>query len=321
MNIIKKIIPAVMVLALFGCASAAPENNNDDTLSIVTTIFPEYDWVKEVAKGNDDLEITLLLDTGADLHSYQPSASDIRKIADCDLFIYVGGESDEWVKDTLDAGINEDMKVICLMDVLGDSLKEEEIKEGMEEGREHDHEEEAEYDEHVWLSLRNAGVFIEEIRDTLTVIDPEHGDLYAANAEAYSKKIDTLDKTYTDVFAKAHNKTVLFADRFPFRYLFDDYGLDYYAAFPGCSSESSASFETVIFLAGKADELSLSSVAVLENSDQQIAKTVIASTKNQDQETVVLNSLQSVTGDQIGNGITYLSIMEEDLKTLERITK
>ena len=284
-------------------------------MSIVTTIFPEYDWVMNVLGDKaGNAEVTMLLDNGVDLHSYQPTAMDIAKIADCDLFIYVGGESDEWVEDALAESTNPDMKVINLLETLGDSVKEEEIKEGME--HDHDHEE-PEYDEHVWLSLRFAAVICDEIANTLAEIDSANAESYKSNAESYISELNALDSEYADVIGSASCKTLLFGDRFPFRYLTDDYGLDYYAAFVGCSAETEASFETIIFLSGKVDELSLKNVMKIESSDGKIAQTIIENTESKDQQVLTLDSMQSTTSKDVLSGSSYLEIMKSNLEVLK----
>ena len=270
----------------------------------------------------DDVNLTMLLDNGTDLHSFQPAVKDIMKVSSCDLLIYVGGESDQWIEDALESAQNKDMKTINLMEVLGDSIKEEETVEGMQESdhdHDHDHEdeEEKEYDEHVWTSMRNAEVICDAIAETLTEMDPENKDIYQSNAEAYQKKLANLDAEYQNTVENAKQNTLLFADRFPFRYLTDDYGLNYYAAFSGCSAESEASFKTITFLARKIDELGLNSVFTIEKSDDRIAQTVIENTKTKDQNILVLNSMQSITSEEIADGTTYLSVMEENLKTLK----
>ena len=346
-------------------ASTTSENKTDDAnkkLSVVCTIFPEYDWIRElVGDKKDNYEITYLMDKGVDLHSYQPTAEDIAKIANCDLFVYVGGESDGWVKDALKESKNDKMQVVNLLEALGNNVKEEEVVEGMQEEDEHDHDhgkkedadhdhehkedadhdhdhkddadhdhdhdedghhhDEVEYDEHVWLSLRNASSLVNELAARLQIIDPENKDYYAGTAAEYTSKLGDLDSRYLAAVKKAKNKTVLFGDRFPFRYLVDDYGLKYYAAFVGCSAETEASFETVAFLAKKADELKLNNVLVIENSDQKIAKKIVETTKAKDQKIVEMNSMQSVTADQIADGATYLGIMEANLKALEAALK
>ena len=320
----KKLISVlcVMVLAvsmLTGCGTDASKDNGK--ISIVTTIFPEYDWVREITKGNENVEITMLLDKGVDLHSFQPTADDIVKVSSCDMFIYVGGESDEWVEDALKEATNKDMIVINLLDVLGDSVKEEELVEGMEgeeEEEESEEEEGPEYDEHVWLSLKNAEVLCQYISDELCKIDPDNKETYETNVKAYIAQLDTLDKEYEAAISNASVKTVLFGDRFPFRYLVDDYGLDYYAAFVGCSAESEASFETIKFLADKTDELGLNAILQIESADGKIAQTIKDTTKTKSQQILTMDSMQSVTAKDVSAGATYLGIMQENLSVLSQ---
>ena len=505
----KKMIPLFLVLTmvvglLAGCGkkNAAETGESDSNkLSVVTTIFPEYDWVKEILGDKaESTDLTMLLDNGVDLHSYQPTADDIVKISDCDLFIYVGGESDKWVDDALKEATNKDMKVIDLLEVLGDSVKTEETVEGMQEtehahdhskevstfedhevqdrslsdwagswqsaypfaldgtlddafaamaeesemtadeyktyyqngyktditniniegdhiaftyedgkkvgsdykyigyyiqnwstgtkaamyrfeavdrtsgapiyiefndhmiesaapehfhirmsnesfdaivdpekswptffpadmtgedlcehmeghGHDHDHEEEA--DEHVWLSLKNAKTLVTAIADALQELDPDNKDTYAANTSAYIEKLSTLDGAYQSAVDSATRKTVLFGDRFPFRYLVDDYGLSYYAAFAGCSAESEASFETVSFLAKKVDELGLPCVLTIEGKNHKIAETIVENTAEKNQKMLTMDSMQSTTSEDVANGTTYLSVMEQNLGVLK----
>lgn len=324
----KKILSAVVAAflalgSLTACSSSGAKGN--DKLKIVTTIFPEYDWVMNVlgdkASGAD---VTLLLDNGVDLHSFQPTAADIMKISSCDLFIYVGGESDEWVEDALKEAVNKDMIVINLMDELGSAVKEEEIVEGMQEEDEHDHhheEGEVEYDEHVWLSLKNARVLVKSISDALQKIDASNAGSYKKNADAYIESLKALDADYKAAVDAAGTKTILFGDRFPFRYMVDDYGLTYYAAFVGCSAETEASFETITFLAKKVDELSLPAIFTIEGKDKRIAETIAQNTASKDQKILTLDSMQSVSSGDIKNGTTYMSIMESNLSVLKEALK
>ena len=296
------------------------DNNKTEKVKIVTTIFPEYDWVRQIAGDKvSDMDITMLLDNGVDMHSYQPTADDIMKISDCDLFIYVGGESDEWVKDALKEAGNKDMQVIDLLDVLGEQVKMEELVEGMQdaEHEEEEEHEEKEYDEHVWLSLKNAETLCDAIAEALGNADPDNKAVYDTNKAAYIDQLVSLDNQYREVVDQASMKTLLFGDRFPFRYMVDDYGLSYYAAFAGCSAESEASFETISFLAKKIDELGLKYVMTIEKSDQKIAKTIIENTQNKDQSILTLDSMQSTTSADVANGMTYLSIMEGNLNILK----
>lgn len=330
----KKIMALIAALAfiLISALLPAPAAEADKELSIVTTIFPEYDWVMEILGENaQNAEVTMLLDSGVDLHSYQPNVKDMVTLSNCDLFIYVGGESDGWVKDALAGAANEDMIVINLLEVLGENAKEELLVEGMEAHdhgedehedhyeEEHDgHEEHEELDEHVWLSLRNASVFCQVIRDALIALDTENEAVYQANTEAYLQKLAQLDDAYTEATAQGSRDTLVFGDRFPFRYLMDDYGLSYYAAFAGCSAETEASFETVIFLANKLDELSLGTIMTLEGSDGKLAKTIADTAKAQNIQILSMDSMQSTTLKDVRDGATYLSIMEKNLDVLIR---
>lgn len=335
----KKIIAAATALLVAagmftGCGASEKPTAQGDKLKIVTTIFPEYDWTREILGDQSErAEVTMLLDNGVDLHSYQPTADDLIKIAECDLFIYVGGESDGWGESALASTSNPDRAVINLIDTLGDSVKLEEVVEGMQE-TEHDHEEdeehahdadeehtdadeqEAETDEHVWLSLRNAQAVCQKIAEKLGEIDPEHEQAYTDNALAYIDKLVALDAKYQAAVDAANKKTLVFGDRFPFRYLTEDYGLNYYAAFVGCSAETEASFETIRFLAEKTDALGLSHVLTIENPNHKIAETVVANTSGKNQQVLSMDSMQSVTSKDVAAGATYLSIMEYNLEVL-----
>lgn len=294
-------------------ASAAEESS--DHLKIVTTVFPEYDWVKEILGDNPGgAELVLLQKNGADLHSFQASAADIAEIAECDVVIYVGGESDAWVNDVLTNNPSEKRIDIRLTEELGSSLKEEEEVGGMTAEEE---ENGPAYDEHVWLSLKNAEALCNVITEKLAEADPEHAEIYRSDNEAYQQKLNELDQAYSTAVSASERKTVLFADRFPFRYLTDDYGLTYYAAFPGCSAESEASFETVIFLAGKIDELSLPVILTIEGPQHTVAETVRNNTAGKDQKILTMNSMQSAGLKESEEGITYLTIMEENLSVLK----
>ena len=329
----------VMMLCCLMSGTVLAENKK---VRIVATIFPIYDWVREIA--GDRAEITMLMDSGVDLHSFQPTAQDILTISTADLFIYVGGESDEWVEDVLKTAMNPELRSISLLEALGSDVKMEELVEGMEhehdhgdgehehedeeneqhddhdhDGEKHDHEhEEEEADEHVWLSLRNARVLCHVIADMLSKIDPGSADIFHANLADYETRLAALDAEYAEMTGGAAYHTVLFGDRFPFRYLVDDYGLDYYAAFSGCSAESEASFETIIFLAGKVDELNLPAVLTIEGANHRIAETVAGATAAKNQRILTMNSMQSVTAQGLSEGLSYMSVMQDNLETLRQ---
>lgn len=315
----KKCLSLLMLLVLFLPAIVCEA---EEPLRIVCTTFPQYDWTRCIlGERADDVELTLLLDNGIDLHNYQPAANDILKIARCDLFIYVGGESDKWVNDVLDAVQGSHLTVISMLEAV--DAKQEETVEGMqEEAHGHDEaeadEHEAEYDEHVWLSLRNAETITRVIANALCEADPERAESYRANANAYIAQLAELDAQYSDMVHAACRTTILFADRFPFRYLADDYGLTYYAAFEGCSAETEASFQTIAFLARKVDELQLPVVLTLEGTDHAIAETVAASTQTQNSSILTMNSLQSITEADVQRGESYLGIMTRNLEVLSQ---
>ena len=313
----KKTTALVLLLVLAtGLLSACGGQKDSGKLQIVTTVFPEYDWVKNVLGDRaSSAEITLLSGNGVDLHSYQPTAEDIMKISTCELFIYVGGESDAWVKKALENPKNKNRRVINLMEVLGENARQEELVEGMQG---EDEEDEAEYDEHVWLSFQNAVIFSFRISTELGKLDPDHAQDYHDNAKKYSDQLLALKAEYQKAVDASAGKTILVADRFPFRYLVDEFGLSYYAAFKGCSAETEASFETVIFLAGKADELGLKTVLTIDGGSRKIADSVVSNTKDRNRTVLALNSMQSVTMKDIEGGTTYLSVMTDNLEVLKQ---
>ena len=280
-----------------------------DRLSVVVTVYPVYDWLRNLVDGTD-ADVTLLMDGGVDMHSFQPSAADIVKVSSCDLFVHVGGPSDTWVEDALAEAVNPDMVVIDLLDVLGDRAFEEETVEGMAA---EDEDEGPETDEHVWLSLRNAAICCRAAADALAQLDAANADIYAANADEYTARLDALDAEYDALTDAAAFDTLLFADRFPFRYLTEDYGLTYYAAFAGCSAETEASFETVAFLSGKLAELGLPAVLIIDGSDGRIAETIVENA-GADVPILTLDSMQSASA---SDGSSYLGIMEQNLAVLD----
>ena len=320
----KKFIAVLAVIGMLLSCVTAPAALAEKKISVVTTIFPIYDWVREVAGDQlAGMDLAMLLDNGVDLHSYQPTAQDILKIANSDLFIYVGGESDEWVDDVLAAAPDSGVRVINLVEAMGEDIKMEEEVEGMQHthdhgsSHEHHHEEEEEADEHVWLSLRNAEKLVKIIAEAMAGIDDAHADLYTVNAAAYIEKLAALDEEYTKAVEASPVRTVLFGDRFPFRYLTDDYGLSYYAAFSGCSAESEASFATIAFLAQKVDELDLPAVLTIEGANHKIAETVAETSGHQNLKILTLDSLQRITAQDAALGRTYLGVMEANLEVLK----
>ncbi len=313
----KKCVIFILILACVALLAAGCGRNTDSgRLKVVATVFPVYDWTREVA--GENVEPTLLLDNGVDLHSFQPTVDDLILISECDVFIYVGGESDAWVEKALENPKNERRIVVDLLDLLGERAMEETELEGMQSEHEEDrgNGDEKELDEHIWLSLRNASFLCPKIADALAKADPERADVYAKNAAAYAEKLGSLDKKYTDIFADRTQNALIIADRFPFSYLVADYGFMAYAAFSGCSAETEASTDTVIFLANKVNETNSGTIFYLESSDGSVAKTVRDATKTKDQSLVALDSLQSVNAKKIADGATYLSAMEKTLSAI-----
>lgn len=302
-------LTALTLLLSSGC-----DFSSDGKLHIVCTIFPQYDWVRELTKGAQNVEVTLLEDSGADLHNFQPSAADKVSILNSDLFVYTGGESDDWAR-TLLENAEKDVRSLDLIEALGERALTEE--EGIEESGEHGHEHEDEVDEHIWLSVQNAKALVSAIQEELCAVDEGNAALYQSNAASYLAELSALDEAFEETVSSAKRSVLVFADRYPFRYLAHDYGLTCYAAFSGCSAESEASFATILALVKHVEENALPYVMVLENNTQGIAKQVIDNTKSKDQGILVLNSLQSVTREDIESGATYLGLMKEDLAVLK----
>lgn len=337
----KKLLLIVLLLCCFlltGCVDSSVDSLGEmkgDKISIVCTAFPQYDWVMNLlGEEASRFEVTLLNHQGADMHSFQPTAANMVSMANCDLFIHIGGYSEGWVPAALESAENDDAVVLTLLDHV--HALEEEFTEGMDhdhnhEGhghdgfsspsdheQEHDHEEvPVEYDEHLWLSLRCAKDACQAITNALVELDSEHAEIYMENSVAYLAQLDQLDQEYEEAVNNGSNRTILFADRFPFRYLIEDYNLEYLAAFPGCSAETEASFDTILYLAEELEHHQLTSVVTLEGSKKDFAETVLRTAQINDAEILVLNSMQSVNQRQIDDGITYLEIMECNLEVLK----
>ena len=320
MKTVQKILAVVLVLILCAgllCGCGRTEKKDSEKLSVVVTCFPAWDWVRNVLGSRaGEVELKLLQDSGADLHNYQPSIADIAAMSACDLFVCIGGESDDWVDDALRQASNKNMVVLRLMDALGDAARPEEAIEGAAP-EEEEEEEEEEYDEHIWLSPRSALLLCAPIADALSKADPDHAADYRKNAETYHSALEALDSKYAETVDAAPRKVLLFADRYPFLYMVKDYGLTAYAAFSGCSAETEASFEMRIFLTNKVDELGLRHIMVLEGTRQQLAEAIISGSRDKNAEILHINSMQSITKADIDAGVTYLQLMEENLAVLE----
>lgn len=298
----------LLALGLTGCARVQAEGK----IQIVAAIFPEYDWVRQIVGEDASVEITLLVDDGVDPHSFQPSVADMVTASQCDLLIYGGGESDSWLQKLLQENGASNQKIISLLPLLGENTQQEETVEGMQA-----EESDGAADEHVWLSLRNAELFCTAIADALCELNPESTDIYQTNLESYLQKLEALDDAYTEAVKGAVQDTIVVCDRFPFRYLVEDYGLNYYAAFLGCSAETGASFETVVFLADKVKELDLSALLVTETSDGELPRAVAENAGRTDIPVLTLNAMQAISGES-AEGTNYLTIMEENLAVLKQ---
>lgn len=309
----KRKIFALFALVLFGLSltgcGGQPEKEG---ISVVAAIFPEYDWARQIIGDCTGVQLHFLVDDGVDPHSFQPSVADLVTVSECDLLIYGGGESDKWLEDVLAEPANKNIRSIALLPLLGEKAHTEEIVAGMQGS-----EAEEEADEHVWLSIRNAALFCTAIAQALCEMDPGQAEQYQANLEAYLKKLSELDEAYRQTVQAASKDTIVVCDRFPYRYLTGDYNLHYYAAFPGCSAETGASFETVVFLADRVRELELNALLVTETGDQQLAKTVAENAGRGDMAILTLNSMQSVSAQQAAS-LDYLSVMEQNRLVLEQ---
>ncbi|MBQ7743934.1 MAG: zinc ABC transporter substrate-binding protein [Lachnospiraceae bacterium] len=325
-------IMMLTIVTLCACESKnstiMPNDTSDGNrkIKIVATVFPIYDIVRNLIP-DDNYELTLLLDSGIDIHNFSPTAKDIAKLAEADLFIYVGGESDNWVDKTIESSQNNSIIRLNLMESLFYITKEEEVVEGMQseheehgEHEEHDgHDEhEVEMDEHIWLSVKNAKEITKVIANELMKLDDENKTIIESNANNFIQQLDELDRKYTEVTEKKKYDTLLFGDRFPFRYLVDDYGIDYYAAFSGCSAEAEASFETIVFLSKKVDELGLRHVCVLEGKEPKIAETIISSCESKDVDIVYFNSMEGITDVNDALNTNYIKIMEGNLEAYSK---
>ena len=338
-----KLLTLLMILVMcascfYGCSSDKKEENSSKKIKVVATIFPVYDFLREI--GGDKIDLTMLMTPGAETHSYEPTPKDMKTVSNADFFAYVGGDSDEWVDKILDGNKNDKMKVVTLMDCV--KTVDEEHVEGMEEEHDHDHDEdvdgkddsdkdkdehdehdehdhdhdgdEPEQDEHVWTSPKNAIEIVKKLTSELSKVDPDNANYYKENSKNYIKKLEDLDKKFEDAAKNGKRKEIIFGDRFPFRYFVDRYGLKYYAAFPGCSTDTEASASTVAFLTNKVKEDKIPVIFHIELSNNKIAKSIAEATGA---KMLQLNAVHNVTKEDFEKGETYLSLMEKNLKPLE----
>lgn len=319
---------AAMLIFATGCGASgasSEENHNtgtdDGKISVVTTIFPPYDFVREIAGDNVDLK--MLLKPGEETHSYEPTPQDIIAIQESDIFIYVGGENDIWVEDILSSMPEDDCITLKLVDCV-DTVEEEHV-EGMKESPGHSEEEEAsgaddesahEIDEHVWTSPVNASEISENIKDVLCKADPQNQSVYEENCDLYRQKLSDLDSRFREVVSNAERHLIIFGDRFPFRYFADEYGLDYYAAFPGCAGDTEPSAATMAFLIDKVKQEKVPAVLKMELTSSNIADAVAEATGT---EVKVFYSCHNLSAEDFENGETYLSMMRKNVETLKEV--
>ena len=316
-------LSTVIICSLFsisGCGKTEKVQNSDGKISIVTTIFPYYDFVRQLA--GDKADVRLLLSPGSDPHSYEPTPSDIVAIENCDIFIYNGGESDEWVDGVLSSIENKNVKVMKMMEYVTlrheqsmDHNHEHAEHEDMDDNDEgHDHEEGEEYDEHIWTSIRNAERMSASIADELISVDSKNSDYYNEKKADYISSLDSLDKKFTEVANNKKRDTLVFGDRFPFLYFVSDYDLGYECAFPGCSHETEPSTAVVSHLIDFTREHDIPVVFYLELSSGKIAQII---SEDSSAKTMQFSSCHNVTKEDFENGATYISVMEQNLEALK----
>ena len=308
---IKFIVAIIVVLLIsIGAIVIFNGNKNAEKISIVTTNFPAYDFVRAVT--GDTANIKMLVKPGQEIHEFEPTPKDIIDIQNSQLFIYTGGESDEWVEDIINSINSANTQSLKMMDVV------KVVKEETVEGMETEETEEAEDDEHVWTSIKNAIKIISHIKDELIKIIPENKHAFEENAQNYIRKLADLDSKFQETVSTGNRKTIVFGDRFPFRYFVDDYDLKYFAAFPGCSEQTEASSKTIAFLIEKIKAENIPVVLKTEASSDNIAKTIA---KETGAKILTFNAAHNISADDFRAGRTYADIMEDNLQVLEEALK
>ena len=311
------LLAAFLLLSGCGKTETAPADGETDKLTVVATVFPAYDFARAV--GGEAAEVSLLLPPGAESHSYEPTPADIMAVQQCDLFLYLGGESDTWVETILES-VEPQGTTLRMIDCV--DLLEEETVEGMESHEdEHDHDEGlglgevVGYDEHVWTAPRNAAQITRAIGAEMEALDPSNAAFYAANAADYAGQIEALDREFADFFAGVADRTMVFGDRFPLRYFADEFDIPYYAAFPGCSTQTEPSAATIAFLTKKVREEGISTVWYIEFSNHLVADSIAEAAGA---ETAMFHSCHNVSADDLAAGATYISLMTDNLETLRQ---
>ena len=310
-RILSLLLLAALALSLCSCSGDNTEaESGDAVLSIVTTVFPAYDFARQIA--GERAQVTLLVPPGAEAHSFEPTARDILRIQSCSLFFCNGGESEAWVEELLE---DQDVETLVMLDCV-DAL-EEETREGMQavlEDEEEDEDEGPEYDEHVWTSPVNAKRICEALCERLCELDPEGAEVYRSNLASYAAELDALDAAFCSVVEQGSTRTVVFADRFPVRYFVEEYGLSYYAAFPGCADDTEPAARTVAFLIDRVREEQLPAVFYIEFSNQKMADVICEDTGCRK---LLFHSCHNVSAEELARGVSYLELMRGNVDALK----
>lgn len=312
MKKIVKLIIIIFIITSMINVTGCNKNNKSNKIEIITTNYPEYDFVRAITKNSNNITVRLLLKPGTDIHDFEPTPRDIIDIKKSNMFIYVGGESDEWINNILNDIKLEKTKVIKLMDIV--DLKEEELVEGMESEEEEEEKEETEYDEHVWTSPVNATKIIDKISKEIIELDSDNKELYEKNTKEYIEKINEIDSEIRNVVNNSKRKEIIVGDRFPLRYFVDEYNIKYYAAFLGCSEQNEASAKTISFLIDKVKEDKIPVIFHIELSDKKIAKTISDATGS---KVLEFNSAHNISQKDFDKGITYVDIMKNNVEVLK----
>lgn len=316
MKIFKKLLAVLTAVAiplsLCACSSESSYFESDGSkLKIISTVFPPYDLAKHIAGNN--AEIKILLPPGSEAHTYEPTAKEIIAIQNCDIFLYIGGENEQWADKLINSNDTGKVKVVKLIDSVH-TLSEEDEDEHEDEHEHHDHDHEHETDEHIWTSPKNARLMLSAVYNAICEVDHENSKIYTENKDAYDEQLAELDDEYQKAVDNATNKTIVLADKFPFRYLAHEYGLDCYAAFSSCSDESEPSVSTMIKLTKKIKENNIPVVYYLEFSSTKIANTLCDET---DATKLMLHSCHNVSKQDIENNISYVDLMKQNLENLK----
>jgi len=299
-------------MILSGCAAEKRVSDDDNRLKVVATVFAEYDFLRNIA--GDKISLEMLMTPGADLHTFDPTPKDIMEVQEADLFVTIGGESDAWAEKIIASVDSQDLQTVRLMECV-DNVVEEELVEGMEaEEQEEETEQEKEFDEHVWTSPQNAIQIVDSLCQKLCEMDAKNTEFYQKNAENYMKKLKKLDASFREVIENGVRREIIVADRFPFRYFADAYDLKYYAAFPGCSTQTGASAETIAFLIRKVEEDNIPVVFHMELSSELMCNTICDETGAKKAQ---LNAVHNISKTDFEKGIGYLELMEENIGVLK----